>query len=250
MPNAKAAIAAGVATFAFGMSLAHLARAWLVRRYLPVTDWDAGVRNSVSTGVAYLGVAIALACGLAVTGLGFQQIALIASALSVGIGFGLQQVVQNFVAGIILLIERPVKVGDRVNVGGVEGDVLKIRVRATEIRGTDWSTIIVPNSNLITTNVQNRTPPDPRARIQLQVKVARPADVKKARDAILKLVEARTDVLQQPTPQVYIDGLADGGGASLSCWIHLASAREATAIKSELYFEILDAFQEGSIALL
>jgi small-conductance mechanosensitive channel len=244
------AIIAGVATFAFGMSLAHLARAWLVKRYLPVTDWDAGVRNSVSTGVAYLGVAIALACGLAVTGLGFQQIALIASALSVGIGFGLQQVVQNFVAGIILLIERPVKVGDRVNIGGVEGDVLKIRVRATEIRGTDWSTIIVPNSNLITNNVQNRTPPDPRARVRLQVNLAKPADVKKVRELILGIVGASPEVLKHPEPQVYIDGMAEGGGVSLSCWIHLDSARDATRIKSELYFEILDAFQEGAIALL
>lgn len=151
------AIAGGIATLAVGVALAHAVRAWFNRRYLPVTDWDAGLRNSVSTGVAYLGVAAAVACGLVATGVSFSQIALVTSALSVGIGFGLQQVVQNFVAGVILLVERPIKVGDWVNVGGVEGDVVDIRVRATDIQAFDCSTVIVPNANLITLNVQNRT---------------------------------------------------------------------------------------------
>ena len=118
-------------TFALGMALVHMAQRWLERRYLPATGWDSGLRNSVSTGVGYLGVAIVLVCALTATGVGFSQIALVASALSVGIGFGLQQIVQNFVSGVIILIERPIKVGDWVNVGGVEGDIRRIRVRDT-----------------------------------------------------------------------------------------------------------------------
>ena len=131
------AIFAGLATLAIGLALAHGVRSWVTHRYLPVTGWDAGVRNSVATGVSYVGVGAAVLCALATMGLGFKQVALVASALSVGIGFGLQQVVQNFVSGVILLIERPVKVGDWVSVAGVEGDVRSIRVRATEIQTFD-----------------------------------------------------------------------------------------------------------------
>ena len=242
------AIAAGLATFGVGVSLAHMARAWLVRRYLPATDWDAGVRNSVSTGVAYVGVGVALVCALGVTGLGFAQIALIASALSVGIGFGLQQVVQNFVAGVILLIERPVKVGDWINVSGVEGDVLDIRVRATEIRTADCSTVIVPNSSLITSNVQNKSVGDRRTRLQLQVNVAKPADAPAARDLMLSLATANADALQTPKPEVYIEALAGGGAVQLSLWIYLADPREAQRVKSDLYFAILAGFQKADIA--
>ena len=119
------------------------------------------MRNSVTTGVGYLGVCVAVLCALAASGLGFNQIALVASALSVGIGFGLQQVVQNFVSGVILLVERPVKVGDWVSVGGVEGDIRRIRVRATEIETSDRTTVIVPNSDLITKSVQNKTLGEP-----------------------------------------------------------------------------------------
>ena len=242
------AIAAGLATLGVGISLAHMARAWLVRRYLPATDWDAGVRNSVSTGVAYVGVAVALVCALAVTGLGFAQIALIASALSVGIGFGLQQIVQNFVAGVILLIERPVKVGDWVSVSGVEGDVLDIRVRATEIRTFDCSTVIVPNSSLITSNVQNKSVGDRRTRLQLLVNVAKPADAQKARETMLALAKASPDVLPSPEPEVFIESLAAGGAAQLSLWIYLVDPRQARRVRSEVYFAMLDAFEKDGIA--
>ena len=244
------AVAAGVATFWVGLALSQVVRRWVVRRYLPVTGWDAGVRNSVSVGVAYLGMAVALACGLAVTGLGFRQIALIASALSVGIGFGLQQIVQNFVAGVILLIERPVKVGDWINVGGAEGGVLNIRVRATELKALDGSVVIVPNSSLITTNVQNKTPGTAHARIDLKVNVAKPADVARARDLILQLALARPQVLRAPPPEVYIDALAAAGGANLVVWVHVADAAQAARLRSDLYFDVLDAFQKAEITLL
>ncbi len=245
------AIAAGLATFAFGVSLAHLARAWLERRYLPATDWDIGVRNSVSTGIAYIGVAIALICALGVTGIGFAQIALIASALSVGIGFGLQQIVQNFVAGVILLIERPVKVGDWVNVSGVEGDVLDIRVRATEIRTSDRSMVMVPNSSLITTNVQNKTRGDLQTRISIQTGIARPFDAGKAREILLKAAADHKDVLPQPAPQVFVESLsaATGQAVVISLWVSIANPRQGHRIKSDLYFAVLEAFEQAGVAL-
>ena len=241
------AIAAGIATLLLGLTLAHLARGWLQRRYLPATDWDAGVRNSVSTGMGYLGVAVALICALGVTGLSFQQIALVASALSVGIGFGLQQIVQNFVAGVILLIERPVKVGDWVSVAGVEGDVVDIRVRATEIRTFDCSTVIVPNSSLVTTNVQNKTLGGGATRVNLHVNVAKPGDAIRAREVILQLARENPEVLKHPDPVVFAEGLGGGGSPQLSCWFYLADSRQAQRVRSEMYFALLQAFEDSQI---
>ena len=243
------AVVAGLATLVVGTGLAHLVQGWVDRRYLPVTDWDAGLRNSVSTGVGYLGVGVALVCAFAAMGLGFAQIALIASALSVGIGFGLQQIVQNFVSGVILLVERPVKVGDWVNVDGVEGDIRRIRVRATEIQTFDRSTVIVPNSDLITKQVQNKTLGDPRGRIQLQVSIARPADVRRAMGLIQDVAKAKTQVLKQPAPAIYIDAVAAGGATTLNGYFFIASPRDVYRLRSELYGEILDAFEQGGVAL-
>jgi small-conductance mechanosensitive channel len=239
-------VAGGIVTLVVGIGLAHLARNWVVRRYLPVTHWDAGVSNSVSTGVTYVGIALAIAGALAVTGVGLQQIALVAGALSVGIGFGLQQIVQNFVAGIILLIERPVKVGDWVNVGGVEGDVLAIRVRATDIRSLDGSTIIVPNSNLITTNVQNKSSGAERARLLLEVTLGTSDDVPKTLALMLELLKARSDILQTPAPEVFVDGLVAGGGATLVASLYIADPRAGDRLKSEVYIAILTRLKQSS----
>ncbi|MBV9511849.1 MAG: DUF3772 domain-containing protein [Caulobacteraceae bacterium] len=243
------AVVAGLATLVVGTGLAHLVQGWVDRRYLPVTDWDSGLRNSVSTGVGYLGVGVALVCAFAAMGLGFQQIALIASALSVGIGFGLQQIVQNFVSGVILLVERPVKVGDWVNVEGVEGDIRRIRVRATEIQTFDRSTIIVPNSDLITKPVQNKTLGEPRGRIQLQLSIAKPSDVRQATALIQEVAKAKTQVLKQPPPAVYIDGVVAGGATTLNCFFYVASPRDVYRTRSELYADIFDQFEQHAIAL-
>jgi potassium-dependent mechanosensitive channel len=245
-----AAVTAGVATLAIGMGVVNLIRSWVVRRYLPVTGWDAGLRNSVSTGVGYLGVGVTLVCALAAMGLGFQQIALIASALSVGIGFGLQQIVQNFVSGIILLVERPVKVGDWVSVDGVEGDVRRIRVRSTEILTFDRSTVIVPNSDLITKSVQNKTLGDPRGRIQLQVSIANAAQAQAAKDVILAVAEDQDQILKDPAPVVYIDSLASGGAVNFNCYLYVDSPRNAYKSRSALYFEILERFAKQNIAFI
>jgi len=128
--------------------------------------------------------------------------------------------VQNFVSGVILLIERPVKVGDWVSVGGLEGDIRRIRVRATEIETFDHTTVIVPNSDLITKQVQNKTLGDPRGRVQLELSIASPADAERARDLILKIAADQADVLGDP----------------------------AVRVRSALYFAVLAAFQSEGIA--
>ncbi|HZZ66943.1 MAG TPA: DUF3772 domain-containing protein [Phenylobacterium sp.] len=245
-----AALASGFAVVVFGLTAVHLVRRWVVRRYLPATGWDTGLQNSVGTGVSYLGVAITLLCALGATGLGLQQIALIASALSVGIGFGLQQIVQNFVSGIIVLIERPVKVGDWVNVGGVEGDIRRIRVRATEIQMFDRTTVIVPNSDLITKQVQNRTTGPSKARIELQVSIASAADAQRAAEAVVGAAQDIPAILKTPPLAVYVDSLASGGGVNFKVYGYVDSPRRMTQARSDLYFAIIKAFGAANLALL
>lgn len=244
-----AAIATGVATFAVGMAAVHVVRGWVVRRYLPVTGWDAGLRNSVGTGVGYLGVVLVLLAALSAMGLGFSQIALVASALSVGIGFGLQQIVQNFVCGVILLIERPVKVGDRVNVDGVEGDIRRIRVRATEIQLLDRSLVVVPNSDLITKAVQNKTSGAVSGRIDMQFAIGRAGDAPKAMEIAAGAAKANPKVLQTPEPAVFIDSLPTGGAIVFTCYMHVADPREAYRVRSDLYVAILEAFHREQVQI-
>jgi potassium efflux system protein len=242
------AIVAGLATFVIGMGLARAVQGWIVRRYLPVTDWDAGVRNSVTTGVGYLGVGVALLCALGATGLGFSQIALVASALSVGIGFGLQNVVQNFVSGVILLVERPVKVGDWVSIDGVEGGIRRIRVRATEIEMSDRSTVIVPNSDLITKPVRNKTLGDGYASVTLRISVSKVGDAAKARELLLELARGKSAHADGLAPWVSIDSLAVSGGANLTCGFYIEDPRAAGKARSDTYFEIIDVLGRAEIA--
>ncbi|HEX4181519.1 MAG TPA: DUF3772 domain-containing protein [Caulobacteraceae bacterium] len=242
------AIVAGIATLVIGTALAHAVQRWVNRRYLPLTDWDAGLRNSVSTGVGYLGVGVAVVCAMGAMGFGFQQIALIASALSVGIGFGLQQIVQNFVSGVILLVERPVKVGDWVTVDGFEGDIRRIRVRATEIQTFDRSTIIVPNSDLITKPVQNKTLWNSNSRVQIQLSIASPGDATRARDLILDVAKQDRRILAEPAPVVLIESLAAGGAVNFNGFAYVANPRDVGAVRSDLYFALLEAFQQKGIA--
>jgi small-conductance mechanosensitive channel len=244
------AFAAGLGVFAVGLGVVHLVRHWVVRRYLPVTGWDPGLRNSVSTGVSYLGVGVTLICAFTAMGLGFQQIALIAGALSVGIGFGLQQIVQNFVSGIILLIERPIEVGDWIDLGGgIEGDVRQIRVRATEITSFDRSTVIVPNSNLITQNVRNRTMGGPLGRVELKLTIAKAVDVSRAREIILDAATANDAILKTPAPAVYVDSLTTLGGVTLTGYAYVADPRSAYGVRSDIYLDVLARCDQQAIAL-
>ncbi|MDO9352134.1 MAG: mechanosensitive ion channel, partial [Solirubrobacteraceae bacterium] len=133
-----------------GLGIVRGLKYWLGERYLPTTSLDTGMQASATSLFGYAGVVVAISLAMSAMGIGLERIAWVASALSVGIGFGLQAVVQNFVSGLILLAERPVKVGDWVSLGGVEGDIRRINVRATEIQMGDRSTVIVPNSEFIT----------------------------------------------------------------------------------------------------
>lgn len=232
-----------------GLGLMKVLQRWLVDTWLPRTGLDSGARNSISTVARYLGIALAVLWSLATLGIGFEKLALLASALSVGIGFGLQAITQNFVSGLILLAERPVKIGDWVKIGDQEGDIRRISVRSTEIQVGDKSTLIVPNSELITKTIRNMTMANALGRVQIQFSVPLGADVGRVRQLLLKLFAGHEKVLDEPAPSVFIDSIS-GGLVALNCFAYVSSPRAVYGVRSDLLFALLQATAEQGIALV
>ncbi|HEV7335388.1 MAG TPA: DUF3772 domain-containing protein, partial [Bosea sp. (in: a-proteobacteria)] len=166
----------GALMFALGLAATRSLQGWLNEKFLPTTKLDTGLRNSITTAAGYLGYTAAVALAVSTLGFSLERLTLVASALSVGIGFGLQSVVSNFVSGLILLWERPIRVGDQVLVGDAEGIVKRINVRSTEIETFDRSTVILPNSNLVSGVVRNRVRSDRTGRVLISISVPRTLD--------------------------------------------------------------------------
>ena len=240
------AILRGLVVLFIGLALVRGFMGWLEGRYLPATDLDGSGRNSVSLVARYVSVALAFIWALASLGIGMERIALLLSALSVGIGFGLQAITQNFVSGLILLAERPIKIGDLVRVGTDEGDVKRISVRSTEIELADHSTLIVPNSELITKSVLNRTLAAPLGRIQIQFSVPIGTDADQVRQIVLDAFAANPDVLQDPAPAVFVDAITDGR-ILFNCFAHVGSPRTAYGARSSIFMVLLSRFRQDAI---
>ncbi|UYK77353.1 DUF3772 domain-containing protein [Xanthomonas sacchari] len=242
------AIARAVLVLLLGLGVMQYLHRWLTQTYLPKTELDDGSRNSISTVARYVGIILAALWALAALGIGLERIALVVSALSVGIGFGLQSITQNFVSGLILLAERPVKIGDWIKIGDQEGDVRRISVRATEIQVGDRSTLIVPNSELITKTLRNMTLAGPLGRVQIQFAVSLGTDVVKLRAILLELYASHQGVLDDPAPSVFIDSIANGH-VTLNSFAYVASPRLTYGTRSELFFALLQRLAEEGIAL-
>jgi small-conductance mechanosensitive channel len=241
-------ILGAMAVFGLGLLVTRLIRGWLEVTYLPKTRIDLGVRTSITAGLGYLGALVAVLMTCAYLGLSLDRIALFASALSVGIGFGLQAVIGNFVSGLILLAERPVKVGDWIAIGDQEGDVRRINIRATEIEMGDRSKLIVPNSDLISKTVRNVTRGGALGQVKLVIRVANDADAAEVRDLLLDRIKAHAGVLREPGPGVFLTALPDGA-LEFTCLATVASARQAFGIKSELLFAMVAALKDRGVRL-
>jgi potassium efflux system protein len=188
--------------FAAGLTATRYFQSWLDDKFLPTTELDRGLRNSITTAAGYVGYLAALAIAISALGWSLERLTLVASALSVGIGFGLQSVVSNFVSGLILLWERPIRVGDQVVVGDAEGIVKRINVRSTEIETFDRSSVIVPNSNLVSGVVRNRVRTDRTGRVLISITVPRTFDPGDVRKMLNDAADAHGDVMRQPPPSV------------------------------------------------
>ena len=192
------AIFSFLAVLVVGFIVLRLFKRWLKNSYLPNTKLEAGMRSSLTTLLGYVGGIVVITLALSALGISVNRIAWIASALSVGIGFGLQAIVQNFISGLILLAERPVKVGDWVVLGASEGDIRRINVRATEIQLGDRSTLIVPNSEFITKTVRNMTLGNAEGRVLIRLPMPLTTDAQQVRDIMLGALREHQEVLPAP----------------------------------------------------
>ena len=226
----------------------NLIRRWLTRQVLPNTRLDSGARNSVSAATGYLGVGLGILLALSVVGLDFTNLALVAGALSLGIGFGLRNVVENFAAGLLLLIERPIKVGDWIIVGTNEGTVRHISVRSTEIETFNRASVIVPNSELIATAVTNWTHKNRMAREILKVRVAYGSDTRQVARILTECAEQHPRVLRVPPPVVFFLGFGESAlEFELRCFI--GDTDDFVVVLSDLHFAVDQAFRDAGIVI-
>ncbi len=221
---------------------------WLQNNYLPTTRLDTGMQSSATTLLGYVGYVCAVSLAMSAVGIGLDRIAWVASALSVGIGFGLQAVVQNFVSGLILLAERPVKVGDWVSLGTVEGDIRRINMRATEIQLGDRSTVIVPNSEFITKTVRNVTHANPLGLVQIKLPMPLGTPANDVRTLLLAVLQDNLDILKTPAPNVQLDGI-DQSMLVFNATGYVMSPRAAYGVRSALLFEALSRLAAAGIDL-
>ena len=243
-----AAILASLVVFALGYLVARLFQNWLDDRILAPAGISGGARHSIRTGVGYLGVSVAALFAISYAGLDLSNIALIAGALSVGIGLGLQGVVNNFVSGIILLVERPIKVGDWVVVGGEEGLVRKISVRSTEIETFDRANVLVPNSYFISEKVKNWTLHNYSGRIVIPVGVQYGSNPRQVRDVLLRVAKAHPQVMTNPEPYVYFEDFA-ADALNFKLFAYAYDITKSLALRTDLRIGIIEAFGEEGIAI-
>jgi small-conductance mechanosensitive channel len=204
-----ASLIVAAAFLAAGLAATRAFQRWLDNRLLPVTDIDAGLRNSIKTGAGYIGFAAAGALSISALGLSLDKLTIVAGALSLGIGFGLQSIVSNFVSGLILLWERPIRVGDLIVAGEGDGVVKRINVRSTEIETADRSMVIIPNSNLISGVVKNRVRADRTGRVVIALSVPRDTDPSHVRDVLIGAAKDHGDVLAEPPPRVFFKKISE-----------------------------------------
>ena len=240
------AILAAILVLVLLLVLMRIIQRWLERELLPRTGLEPSLQLSIVTIFGYVGAITAIA--LALSGLGFdlQKIALIAGALSVGIGFGLQSIVSNFVSGLILLTERPIRVGDSIVVKGEEGWVRRVRVRATEIETFDRASVIIPNSEFITGVVKNWTRANRLGRIVVKVGVSYETDPDRVRDILTDIANAHPQIVQTPPPAAYLVAFGETSlEFELRCVV--AEVEKGLSVRSELHYAIIQKFREAGI---
>jgi len=231
-----------------GLLITRLIREDLTKRLLPGTGLDPGIQNSISIGVNYFGITLTVLLAISAGGLSLSSLLIVAGALGVGIGFGLQTIVNNFVSGLILLVERPVKVGDWVVVGGFEGNVRRINVRSTEIETFDRATVFVPNSQLVTAAVINYTYRNRFGRAQVRIAVAADSDKAAVRDLLLGCARAHKEVAMFPAVDVSLDEVG-GGGAVFTLSAYVDDVNRKGVIATDLRIAIDAALAAAGIRL-
>lgn len=224
-------------------------RTWITEQILTKTRMEAGARQAVGAIIRYTVIAIGFIVILQTAGIDLTALNVLAGAVGIGLGFGLQNIMSNFISGLIILFERPIKVGDRIEVGNIEGDVVRISGRSAEVVTNDNISIIVPNSKFITENVVNWSHSDRKVRFRVPVSIAYGSDVNLVEKLLLEVADKNPDVLKDPAPAVRLMEFGDSGlNFQLRVWSTSLIHRRGTLI-SALNFAIYRIFNENGIEI-
>ena len=229
--------------------LARASRRVLLKRILSRTPLDLGVQHAVATFTQYLVLAFGFLVGLPTLGINLSALSFLAGAIGVGVGFGLQNVTNNFISGIIILFERPIKIGDRIEVGDVNGDVVHIAARSTTVRTNDNIAIIIPNSSFISSNVINWSHGDSKVRFRVPVQVAYDSDIRLVEKLLLEVAKDNENVLEDPPPRVIFKEFGESAlKFELRVWSSRLLHRRGVLI-SQLNFAIFEKFKHEGVRI-
>jgi len=229
--------------------LGRASRRVLLNRILRQTPLDLGIQHAIATFTQYIVITFGFLIGLQTAGIDLSALTILAGAVGVGVGLGLQNIANNFISGIIILFERPIKIGDRIEVGAVNGDVVHIAARSTTVRTNDNIAIIIPNSSFISSNVINWSHGDSKVRFRVPVGVAYSSDVRLVERLLLEVAKENENVLENPPAGVRFLEFGDSAlEFELRVWSSRLLHRKGLLI-SQLNFAIYEKFKQHQIEI-